>query len=70
MNWLCTCFKKVWMCGMLGNKSITIAKQITFVEKRIEVLKALEGVNMFKDVKERVPVYEAILETLKEAKKG
>lgn len=69
MNWLCTCFKKVWMCGMLENNDVSISKQITLIENKIKVLKSFENISMFKKIKGRLPIYEAILKTLKLVKK-
>jgi hypothetical protein len=55
---------------VLQIKPININKQIDMVENKIRVLKAMKSVQMLNVIEERVPIYEAILETLKRAKKN
>jgi hypothetical protein len=58
---------------VLQTKSISINKQIGMVENKIRVLKAMKNVQMVNVggiVEERIPIYEAILKTLKRVKKN
>jgi hypothetical protein len=48
---------------------ISINQQITLISNKIRVLKSLKGVQMIDVAAERLPVYEAILKTLKGVKK-
>jgi hypothetical protein len=55
---------------VLQTKPISINKQIGMVENKIRVLKAMKNVQMVGVVEERMPIYEAILKTLKRVKKN
>jgi hypothetical protein len=70
MNWLMKCLINLWRLKVLQIKPININKQIDMVENKIRVLKAMKSVQMLNVIEERVPIYEAILETLKRAKKN
>tara|TARA_R110000751_G_scaffold44623_2_gene101998 strand:+ start:530 stop:721 length:192 start_codon:yes stop_codon:yes gene_type:complete len=53
----------------LFNDKVSITRQITLIEEKIRVLEELEEVKMLAVVKKRIPVYKAILKTLKLVKR-
>ena len=67
MNWLMICLINLWR---LKVSPINIKQQINLIQNKIHVLKDLKNVQMLNVVKERIPVYETILKTLKGVEKN
>jgi hypothetical protein len=69
MNWLVGCLINLWRLTMpaikFGVSPISIKEQINLIENKIRVLKAMKNVKMVDVVEGRVPIYEAVLKTLR-----
>jgi uncharacterized protein YlaN (UPF0358 family) len=67
MNWLMKCLINLWR---LKVSPINIKQQINLIQNKIHVLKDLKNVQMLNIAKDRIPVYETILKTLKGVEKS